>query len=554
MFSGNFAEAGKIATNAVAKVTLGVDDLTGKLQEAGEAIKKFGQEVSKDASDAAAVADKRAKADIIERKLLVERARLEGEIANLRLKAKKEDSVSAEERKKALLEARDLEDSLLVKEQQVLKLRFEAQKQENTFAKSNKENKNKEAELEAQLLRNVTTRANAARTIQRELNTVNAQVRTAEKKRAKEAISDADKELKLFISNSETKITVNQFLTDELVKQEKERLDLIAVEQKKFQERRLEAGIIDQTKYNEEINKVDQDNRLANEQLAIDRKAAQQEAEILDIANQREIDLVNRESEFELLKQDLARQKNQEIEEAKKTGANIGLIEAKHAAYSKDLNKQKFNAQLSDASNTFGAIGVLLHGNSDLEKAAAIASATINAYQSITAVLAAKSTIPEPFGSVAKGLQATAIGATAFRSVQKMTATSVPKAEKGMVLNGNPHSRGGVELSADGVPFAEAERGELLTIVNAKNTAMLSSLSGLNEYGGNGVPFFAQGGTQSLDGGASLRNISGSIQGSADEASQLIDIISNQPNPVVFVQEINEKQSEVNEVEIRAIT
>ncbi len=54
----------------------------------------------------------RAKADKIERNLIVDRSKLESEIALLRLKSREEEKCSAAERKQALLDAQKLEDQL----------------------------------------------------------------------------------------------------------------------------------------------------------------------------------------------------------------------------------------------------------------------------------------------------------------------------------------------------------------------------------------------------------------------------------------------------------
>ena len=88
----------------------------------------------------------RAKADIVERKLLQDRAKLESQVAELRLKARKEDEFSNAERKKFLVEANKIQDTILNKETEYLSLRRDAQVLENTFSKTNKENKDKEAE------------------------------------------------------------------------------------------------------------------------------------------------------------------------------------------------------------------------------------------------------------------------------------------------------------------------------------------------------------------------------------------------------------------------
>jgi len=186
LFKGNFSEAGKIAADAVGKVTLGMESVTDTVSNATNAVKKFAEEQIKEGKAAAQVADMRAKADKIERDLIVSRSKLESEIAQLRLKSRQEDKFSAEERKQALLDAQVLEDSLLDKETQFLELRRDAQIAENTFSRSNKENLTKEAEAIAAVNRQQASRANTARQVQREVNTISKQISAEEKAAATE--------------------------------------------------------------------------------------------------------------------------------------------------------------------------------------------------------------------------------------------------------------------------------------------------------------------------------------------------------------------------------
>ena len=197
VFEGKFKEAGATALNAVSKVTLGVDDMTGKIQKATEATQDFIQQNIEEGKAAAEVADMRAKADKIERGLIVERSKLESEIAALRLKSRQEDEFTAEQRKQALLDAQALEDSLLEKETEYLTLRADAQKMENTFARSNKENLDAEAEAVAAVNRMNAARLNQQRQTQRELNRVNKEIERDRKAAATEtakAQMEADKQ------------------------------------------------------------------------------------------------------------------------------------------------------------------------------------------------------------------------------------------------------------------------------------------------------------------------------------------------------------------------
>ena len=90
LFSGNFKEAGKIATDAVGKVALGVENVTEKINDATKATKAFIDEQLREAKIAAEIADKRAKADKQERSLIAERAKADRDIADLRAKQKNE--------------------------------------------------------------------------------------------------------------------------------------------------------------------------------------------------------------------------------------------------------------------------------------------------------------------------------------------------------------------------------------------------------------------------------------------------------------------------------
>jgi ABC-type transporter Mla subunit MlaD len=91
LFSGEFSKAGEIAVNAVAKVTLGVEDLTCKIQAATEATIEFIAEAEREARIAAGIADRRARADKIERALITERAEADRKIIELRDKAARRD-------------------------------------------------------------------------------------------------------------------------------------------------------------------------------------------------------------------------------------------------------------------------------------------------------------------------------------------------------------------------------------------------------------------------------------------------------------------------------
>jgi len=194
LFKGEFSEAGKVAGDAVAKVTLGIDDMSDKIKAATEATKDFIDQNIKEGAAAAKVADQRAKADIIERGLLVRRAKAEREIAELRLKAKDLNNVSAEEREAALMKVLEIQDGLAKSEVEIAQLRSDAQTAENTFARSTKENLLEEERLKAAVIAVETRRIDQKRAIQRELTAAENEINRAAKEAQK--ILDDEKKVK----------------------------------------------------------------------------------------------------------------------------------------------------------------------------------------------------------------------------------------------------------------------------------------------------------------------------------------------------------------------
>ena len=186
LFKGQFAEAAQVATDATGKVVLGVEDLTKKINQSKDALNDFINEQIREGQEAANVANMRAKADKIERKLVIDRANKENEIAQLRLKSRQEQEFTAKERRQALLDAQDLQDELLSDEKEALQLRADAQTLENTFSRSNKANLDEEARLIAAVIQQEAKRTNSARQTQRELNTLTNQIQSQTNARIKE--------------------------------------------------------------------------------------------------------------------------------------------------------------------------------------------------------------------------------------------------------------------------------------------------------------------------------------------------------------------------------
>jgi len=152
LFKGEFSEAGKVAANATAKVVLGVENVVEKTQQAIEKTQEFVQELVEEGKIAAQIADQRAKADKLERNLLVERAKANRDRAELLEKAVNKEQFATSQRIQFLKDAGALEDEITQKEIKAAQLRLDAKVAENALAGSTKEDLNEEAQLRANLI------------------------------------------------------------------------------------------------------------------------------------------------------------------------------------------------------------------------------------------------------------------------------------------------------------------------------------------------------------------------------------------------------------------
>ena len=378
MFKLDFAGAAETAANAVAKVALGVDDMTGAIGEASDALKKLAQEVAEDAKKAAAIADQRAKADLIERDLIVSRAAATQKIAELRFKAEQRTKFEAGERVKFLREAGAIEDAITAKQIAATEIRLQAQIAENKLAGSGKEDLNKVAQLKAQLINLDTSRLNLQKrlatsiiTFQNEENAANeASIKLAEKK-----LTDKEKQDEKDVEDEDKRLAKIQEVKDFYFLKGLER-EISEIE------RKAEADIL-------ELEALGAHKELIE---AIEQESADKIAAIVKTASDKAKDKsVTTE-----------KQANKEIEDDA-----TRLRDAKIAIVGQGLN----------------IVGMLAKEGSDLSKGIAAAQATINTYQGVTSALSAVSVVPDPIGSALKFANAAAVGIAGIINVKKILAT-----------------------------------------------------------------------------------------------------------------------------------
>lgn len=183
------------------------------------------------------------------------------------------------------------------------------------------------------------------------------------------------------------------------------------------------------------------------------------------------------------------------------------LIESRYAKQIEAVDKAVTDSKVANAekqtqaeiqkmaavSDSLGTLSELLGKDTEAGKAAAVAQATINTYKAITEILAAKSVLPEPAGSIAKGIQIAAALATGLKAVStiKGVNTDVPptKAAQGGLITGQGSG------TLDNIPVM-VSNGE--SIINANSTRMfMPVLSAINELGGGRR--FGMGGVTGVD-------------------------------------------------------
>jgi len=233
VFKGDFNEALESAKKAGSSF---IDSFTGvenSIDKATNAVKEFSKEVTKDAANAAKIADLRAEADRLDRKLIVDRAKADRDRATLLEKSINKEKFSVQERIKFLQEAADLEEKITNQEIEAAQKRLEAQQAENALGKSRKEDKQKEAELEAQLIQLETAKLTKQKEVTSQIIAFKAEEAAALKAIAdQKAAEDKERADRIAAENKERK--------DKEEKEEKERNQRKIEEEKAVQAAELD--------------------------------------------------------------------------------------------------------------------------------------------------------------------------------------------------------------------------------------------------------------------------------------------------------------------------
>jgi len=371
LFKGEFKAAGKVATDAVGKVALGVENVTDKVVGAIDEIKKISAEATKAAKESARIETILQGVEDAERSLRVERSKQQKQMAAARL-LMEDDTASFEDRIKALQEVAAGEETLAAKELKIAKQRADAISQRNKLSSASDEALAQEAEAIARVNELEAESVMRRRKVVKSIESLNNQKVAAEKAVAKE-IEDSKK-------------------------QEQERLD------KEFE---------DKNKATENFYKKQQalllEKNLSDQEL----KKQQQDLELQEL-NDKLQNAQKYSKDTESIELDLAKKK---VDISKNASDAQKKIDDETAA-----NRVK---ALDSASNTLKTFASLLGETTAEGKALAIAATTIDTYKAAQSAYASLAGVPVVGPALGAAAAAAAI-ASGLATVNKILSVQVP--------------------------------------------------------------------------------------------------------------------------------
>jgi hypothetical protein len=393
LFEGDFAGAADAAGQSVKKLLIDTNPLAQGIKAVTNATVEFGKETRKEMKLGAEVADQRAKAAKLDRALLVDRAKLESQISELKLNAREIDKFTASQRLSFLNKAQGLEDSLLKKEEESLSLKFKAQKLENTFSRTNIENADKEAQAEASLLNIKTRRTDQQKATLREVNRVSSEIRGEEKARNAESLAeekikqDALKKIQDEKNTALKKIQEESQKISDSAKEEnlqKSRTDIENLKAKYDAEKQL--------LINSKISTAELDAQFARNKKAIEDKAQEEKLKKEDAEFLRLQELNLSKADFDTLqliqkyeKEFALAEGNNALQVALKQKLEKDILEIDQKAIADELIRATAvkDAKIGLANNTLNLIAELAGRGSKIGKATAVAQATIAGYEGV---------------------------------------------------------------------------------------------------------------------------------------------------------------------------
>lgn len=359
-------------------------------------------------------------------------------------------------------------------------------------------------------------------------------------------VQNAKDETKAVIDEiSRRKTEYADFTKEKLDFELKNNAEILEAEEE-FARTRFEQGITNEQEYQNELAAIRQQAREREHEIILEWEEADDLRKLIDLENQQALDEERMENDFDKRFLQLQREYQLEIEMAEKTGADIYLIQQRYAELEKKLTIEKDKAKAESAAETFGGIAELLGEHTAASKASAVAEAIMNTYAGVAQVWSAQSILPEPLATIQKLISTGVVVGSGLKAASKIKNTQVPKAERGALfkIGGKRHSAGGTRFRGeDGTEF-EAEKDELIGVMN-RNAAAAFMRYNDSFPGGRSYPnYFAGGGiVDRVRSGSGTSTIKVPDPIDYDTmAEKIADANRKLPAPRVAVTEINDGQ------------
>ncbi len=474
LFKGEFAEAGKVATNAIGKVVLGVEDTVGTIGKIADEVGKIVSESVNEGKKAAQITAGLQKLADAQRQLNKDRATGNRIISEAKLLAV-DETKSFEERIDALNKAGKLEQELADRQAKLSKQKYDLLVAQNALSDSSAEALDAEIAAWTEYQNALTSSAN----VRRELESQNKALRdraAAEQK----AIADTIDKLRKEFADNAVEIERDRLQREAELRYNDQIAQIDALKITEEEKNKLkEEALNSWNKKRDQINK-DQD--------AKDLQAARDKA-IKEFDERLKIEQLNLEASIEgsLEAFDIQRgilETNMQKELLMYEGNEKAqtAIKDKYSKLRNEIDRAEQRAKLAAYNAVLGAIASLAGEETAIGKAAAIAQNSINTYLAASDIFnKIQGTLPPPVGQILGGIAAAITVAAGVKQGLKIAGinTDLPKPQE-QKLNA-----GGI---VGGIGAGDSV-STLLTpgesVMNARSTSMFGPLlSTLNQIGG----------------------------------------------------------------------
>lgn len=489
---------------------------------------------------------------------------------------------SQQEREAAALRTIEASKEILALEQAQLDLKIQQKEIENSLNDTSREDQKELNELIAERIEKETQALELQTTQTNKLNTIRREIANEAKKRADEeakrqreealqAVKNAELELEIFkeknkelleadgellASRINAALAAAEFIRDEELAIVQDKLDKQLISEREAELARLQIRNDFRAK---EAAALEEFQEFQDER---EKERREKEEERLAFENEKRLELreLTAEDEFLFRQEQLERERQQELAEAEKLGADKTAIEKKFNIKKEQLDIARRQAQTDQAIqgfNEFADLASAFFGdNKALSTALALADTFLGAQKAYLSQL-----IPGDPTSLARATGA-AVKATVFGLANVAKVSGVKFAGGGLWLTGGKdHGSGGTKyIGEDGGRF-EVERGEVMGVMNKKAAKHFMAFNNMFRSGRSKSNFFQGGGLFGSSSSAVQSGLTATEQSRlANQEAFNYDLLASKiaqanmelPAPILDVTDFHEVNDKVTTVEAGA--